>query len=641
MFENFECPEGVEPLLFSQLCIYYYADKVPAVVHEIEAEDGLVYTEAITKNKDGKIIFKKKHQNFSTDKDEPVGTVMIGTDHQPICVPGNATITVPGKISKVNNKGSYMLETAAHANLPSGIVVNHSYDTPKSGRMSVILVNTTNRNIWIRQPLLAADIYEVELHPWQYRMNLNREGNDIKINFQLTIPPEIECDLQCNQVEAEERSATSEVQENPQPTFGPHPDVRSNYNFRDEVQHLPFKFNLGDAPFNKEQQDRLLNLIYDYKEVFSLHDEDLGFCDKLAHTITTTSDKPVYLPHRTIPKQLQGEVRKCLDTWLRQGIICPSKSPYASQVVIVRKKTGEIRLCVNYRKLNSIVVRDAFPLPRIDEALQAVNNCQWFTSFDLAQGYLQMPVAESDIYKMAFRAGSSSLYEFTRMPFGLSNSGSSFCHLMEMCLGDQQFVTLLLYLDDICVFAASIDEMLDQIELVFSRLKEFNLKIKPKKCHFFQHSIVFLGYVLSADGISANPKKVDAVKNWPVPTSAKELHSFLGLASYYRRFIPKFAAIAKCLHSLVGPTNVKRKTMKEPEAVATDSDKKFDWTSEHQGAFDLLKTHLTSAPVLGYPDFSRPFDLETDASMQGLGAVLSQRDENGKSRVIAYASRSL
>ena len=120
---------------------------------------------------------------------------MIGTDHQPICVPGNATITVPGKISKVNNKESYMLETAAHANLPSGIVVNHSYDTPKSGRMSVILVNTTNRNIWIRRPLLAADIYEVELHPWQYCTNLNRERNDIKINFQLTIPPEIECDL--------------------------------------------------------------------------------------------------------------------------------------------------------------------------------------------------------------------------------------------------------------------------------------------------------------------------------------------------------------------------------------------------------------------------------------------------------------
>ena len=174
-----------------------------------------------------KSSLKKKHQNFNIDKDWLVGTVMVGTDYQIICVPGNAIITVPGKISRINNKGSYMLETAVHANLPSGIVVNHSYDTPKSGRMSVILVNTTSRNIWIRQPLLTADIYEVELHPWQYCANLNREGNDIKINFQLPIPPDIECNLQCDQVEAEGRSATSEVQENPQPAFGPHPDMRS------------------------------------------------------------------------------------------------------------------------------------------------------------------------------------------------------------------------------------------------------------------------------------------------------------------------------------------------------------------------------------------------------------------------------
>ena len=138
--------------------------------------------------------------------------------------------------------------------------------------------------------------------------NLNREGNDIKINFQLTIPPEIEHGLQSNHMEAEEKSVTSEVQENPQPTFGPHPDTRLNYNFEDEVQQLPFKFNLGDAPLNKEQQDQLLNLIHSNKEVFSLHDEDLGFCDKLAHTIVTTTNKPVYLPHRTIPNSYKGKL---------------------------------------------------------------------------------------------------------------------------------------------------------------------------------------------------------------------------------------------------------------------------------------------------------------------------------------------
>ena len=148
-----------------------------------------------------------------------------------------------------------MLEAAAYANLPSGIVVNHSYDTPRAGRMSVILVNTTSRNIWIRQSLLAVDIYEVELQPWQFPASLNREGNGIKIIFLLTILPEIKNNLQSNQVEAEVKSQASEVQESPQPIFGPHPNKSSNYNFEGKVQQLPFKFNIGDALLNKKQQD--------------------------------------------------------------------------------------------------------------------------------------------------------------------------------------------------------------------------------------------------------------------------------------------------------------------------------------------------------------------------------------------------
>ena len=187
------------------------------------------------------------------------------------------------------------------------------------------------------------------------------------------------------------------------------------------------------------------------------------------------------------------------------------------------------------------MVRDAFPLPRIDEALQAVHSSNWFSSFDLVQGYLQLAMEESDIKKTAFRASSMGLYEFTHMPFGLSNAGSSFCCLMEQCLGDQQFVTLLLYLDDICIFAPTINDMLDWIELVFNRLKQYNLKIKPKKCQFFDTIVLFLGHILLAKGISANPEKAEKVKTWPVPKNIKEVQSFLGLASYYRWFIDKFA----------------------------------------------------------------------------------------------------
>ena len=381
--------------------------------------------------------------------------------------------------------------------------------------------------------------------PWDYGVDFQHQGDKIEVAFQ-PIPL---ADIMAN-VKLVHNEPGTKPSDEPHPTFGPHPNTSvADFEFQQEVECLPFKLNLGDVPLEKEHQARFIDLIYSNQEVLSLHDEDLGYCNKLTHTIPTSTDKPVYLPHRTIPRQLQGEVHECLNTWICQGIIQPSNSPYASQVVLVqKKKTGEICICVDYRKLNSITIRDAFLLPRIDEALQVVHNCNVFTSFNLAQGYLQLAMAEEDIKKTTFRAGSSGLYEFTRMPFGLSNARSSFCRLMEQCLGDQQFVTLLLYLDDICIFAPDVSAMLDQMELVFSQLKSFNLKIKPKKSYFFQASVIFLGHVLSADRISANPEKVEKVRDWPVPSNAKELHSFLGFASYYCQFIPNFTRIAKCLH---------------------------------------------------------------------------------------------
>ena len=185
--------------------------------------------------------------------------------------------------------------------------------------------------------------------------------------------------------------------------------------------------------------------------MFSLFDADLGFCDTLKHSIPTKMEKPVYLPHHQIPVQLLSKVRKCLDNWLKQGIICPSKSPYISQGVIVHKKTGKIHPCIDFCKLNAISIQDLFPLPCVKEALQAVQAAVWFSSFNLAQGYLQMAMEETDIPKTAFLAGFSGIYEFTRMPFSLTNAGTSFCQLIEMCIGDQQYVALLFCLNDICI----------------------------------------------------------------------------------------------------------------------------------------------------------------------------------------------
>ena len=216
-------------------------------------------------------------------------------------------------------------------------------------------------------------------------------------------------------------------------------------------------------------------------------------------------------------------------------------------------------MCIDFHALNAITLCNSFPLLQIEEALQAVKAAVWFTSFDLTQGYLQLAMDKADIHKTAFHTGSLGLYEFTHMPFVLSNAGASFCQLMEMCLGDQQYLMLLFYLDDICFFSSSVDEMLDRIALVFGHLKEFNLKIKPKKSFFFQSSILFLGHLLSKDGILPNPEKVSKVKDWPIPKLAKEVHSFLGLASYYRRFIPQFTKWASPLHDLIQPVATTKK----------------------------------------------------------------------------------
>ena len=239
-----------------------------------------------------------------------------------------------------------MVEGRDICNLPMGVIVNRAMVTPKrSKKVPVVLANTNSYNIWIRQPLLAADVVEVESCPWDYQTILSHEDKNIKASFCCVPPPEVQEEVFSSAVMSKDSDTVDEKGtsgEKPK-KFGPRPDFNSpNYDFDKELARLPFPLNLGKVDLSKDQQVRFLELIYNNQSVFSLGDEDLGLCDRLKHTIPTTTDKPVYLPHRTIPVQLQAEVRKCLDTWLKQGIIRPSHSPYASQVVIVRKKSGKI-----------------------------------------------------------------------------------------------------------------------------------------------------------------------------------------------------------------------------------------------------------------------------------------------------------
>ena len=395
--------------------------------------------------------------------------------------------------------------------------------------------------------------------------------------------------------------------------------------------------DIGDT-LTSFQKQKMGEFVHKYSDIFSKGDHDLGYCDVIKHKIVTTDDTPFKVPYRRVPPNQWEEVKEYLETQIASGILRPSTSPYASAMVLVRKSNGKLRICGDFRLLNAKTVKDAHPLPRVEESLEALKGAKYFSSIDLAHGFLQCAIEEEDIAKTAFRAGSSGLFEYTRMPMGLCNAPATFSRLMQACLGDQNLLSLIVYLDDILVFGRTFDEMVERLEMVFDRLRKFGLKVKPEKCHFFKKEVKYLGHVVSEAGISTDSDKISAVKDWKTPSRETELRSFLGLASYYRRFIKGFAQIAAPLHALLGGSKKKGNQVNKRISSKKDFDKLWDHSCEE--AFNKLKVQLTSSPILGYPDFREPFIVETDASFQGLGAVLSQ-EQDGRLRVICYASRSL
>ncbi|KAK3743518.1 hypothetical protein QZH41_015906, partial [Actinostola sp. cb2023] len=370
-------------------------------------------------------------------------------------------------------------------------------------------------------------------------------------------------------------------------------------------KHLEDMFQKSGNELSSAQREKLSALLIEYADIFTCSPGDLGRTNLVEHRINTGDTIPIKQPARRLPMHRRAEAEEHVKKMLNDGIIEPSSSAWASPIVLVKKKDGSTRFCVDYRKLNEVTLRDSYPLPLADSCFDALTGSRWFSTLDLSSGYWQVALAPEDREKTAFATGSGGLYHFAVMPFGLVNAPATFERFIEKVLAGLPWEVCLAYLDDIIVHADTFEAEIVRLRDVMERLRNAGVKLNPKKCRLFQQSVYFLGHVVSADGISTDPEKNRA-----------------DCALYYRRFIKGFADIARPLHRL------------------TEKGREFVWTSECDVAFNQLKTTLSTAPVLAYPTSKDPFILDTDASNIGLGAVLSQV-QDGEEKVIAYYSKSL
>ncbi|MCG7878981.1 MAG: retroviral-like aspartic protease family protein, partial [Candidatus Thiodiazotropha taylori] len=396
-------------------------------------------------------------------------------------------------------------------------------------------------------------------------------------------------------------------------------DQSSSTNIPD---HLCDLFARSSQNLNPEEQQHFKQLLIQYQDTFSRSSHDIGRTSLIEYEINVEpGTKPIKQAPYRLPLAKRKEAENEIKIMAERDLIEPSTSPWSSPVVIIPKKDGSIRFCIDYRRLNKVTIPDSQPLPHIGDCLDALGGSKWFSTVDLHSAFHQVSVKNDDRPKTAFCIPGSGLWQFKVMPYGAINCPAVFQRLMERVLTGLTHVTLLIYLDDIIVYGKTFQVHIRNLEEVFKRLREANLKLKPDKCVFFQKQVSFLGHTISENGLSTSPEKVKAVQEWPTPTNVSEVRSFVGLCSYLRRFIPAFSTICKPLHTL------------------TEKGHNFEWNEKCEVAFQTLKTALISAPVLAFPDENGgEFIVDCDASNVALGAVLSQV-QNGEERVIAYYSK--
>jgi RNase H-like domain found in reverse transcriptase/Reverse transcriptase (RNA-dependent DNA polymerase) len=366
-----------------------------------------------------------------------------------------------------------------------------------------------------------------------------------------------------------------------------------------------------------------------WKEYEALFGDQINIkkpCLTNKHQIDTGQANPVFVKSGRIPIHFENAVEQEINKNLELGIIRESESPWSSRIVPVCKPDGSVRLCIDYRPLNKLTVKDKYPIPRIDEILDSLASAKFFTTLDATSGYYQLEVEERDKEKTAF-SWKGGHYEFNRMPFGLCNAPATFQWVMDIVLKEGLGKFVIPYLDDIIIYSATKEDHIRHLRQVLEKLKASGLILNKNKCKFMKKEVKLLGSIISEGLVKPGPEKINSIKNYPLPRTVKELRSFLGIANYCREFVKNFASKAKGLFDLLkGETKRSNKILKH--------------TEETIQAFHLIRKSLTEETSRAQPNFEKEFILTTDASETGIGAILSQIDDNGVEKMISAFSKN-
>ena len=590
---------------------------------------------------------------------EPRRLARVITYKQGATIRANSSISVPCKVvgCRIDRRMPVLFEPTLNHAFEEELQFQESFLTLKASptpRVFINIINNSSCDVKLPGKMCVGELHLVSsVTPTEVRIKEKEESEGEK---------------EKERVEAANKTSNSDVKSEvgkkhcqvhevgvemlPQ---GRNTDVGIN------TEEEEFRLKLDQLDFSSltgEEEEAARKMLLEEKDSFSKHADDIGDAKELQMELNTTDEIPVQKNYITIQKPLYQEVKNHIQNLLNRNWITESKSSWSSPVVVVRKKSGEMRLCIDYRGLNAKTIKDRHPLPRIQETLDNLGGSHWFSVLDQSRAYHQGYLSPESRKKSAFIT-PWGLFEFVRIPFGMSNSPSCFQRFINSTLGDYQDDFATGYLDDIIVYSNNFEDHLLHISKVLKRLRSKGVKLKLGKCKFFQKEVKFLGRIVNSDGYRMDEESIEAVRALKdfKPVTVGQVRQILGLVGYHRRHIQDYAKIAKPLTNLLmldakkGREEKKPRVKKEEKArndkskcgkkkVAVPSSERIHWNEEHQIALNKLIDQVTSAPILAYPDYNETFYLHTDASGYGLGSILYQK-QKGKDRVIGYGSRTL